>query len=73
MVKQMLKRKRPSFTESSYGYKSFNQLLEDAAARGLVELQKDELGRLCHLVGQGCRHLGSSQAAQLVLIYTASH
>ena len=42
MVKQTLKRKRPSFNESSYGYKSFNQLLEDAQGRGLVELQKDE-------------------------------
>lgn len=42
MVKQTLKRKRPSFSESYYGYRSFNQLLEDAQARGLVELQKDE-------------------------------
>jgi hypothetical protein len=42
MVKQTLKRKRPSFSESFYGYKSFNQLLEEAQRRGLVELQKDE-------------------------------
>jgi uncharacterized LabA/DUF88 family protein len=42
MVKQTLKRKRPSFTESFYGYRSFNQLLEDAQARGSLELQKDE-------------------------------
>jgi uncharacterized LabA/DUF88 family protein len=42
MVKQTLKRKHPSFAESFYGYKSFNQLLEDAQERGLLELQKDE-------------------------------
>ena len=42
MVKQTLKRKRPSFNESFYGYKSFNQLLEDAQERGLLDLQKDQ-------------------------------
>lgn len=42
MVKQVLKRKRPQFSESYYGYRSFNQLLEDARDQGLLELQKDE-------------------------------
>ena len=42
MVKQTLKRKRPHFSESFYGYRTFNHLLEDAAAQGLLELQKDE-------------------------------
>jgi uncharacterized protein (TIGR00288 family) len=41
MVKQTLKRKRPSFSESFHGYRSFNELLEDAQARNLLELQKD--------------------------------
>lgn len=41
MVKQTLKRKRPSFSETYYGYRSFNQLLEDAARRGMLELEKD--------------------------------
>ncbi len=42
MVKQTLKRKRPSFSETFHGYRSFNNLLEDAQERGLLELQKDE-------------------------------
>jgi uncharacterized protein (TIGR00288 family) len=42
MIKQTLKRKRPSFSESFYGFRSFNELLEDAESRGLLELQKDE-------------------------------
>jgi uncharacterized protein (TIGR00288 family) len=42
MVKQTLKRKRPNFNETFYGYRSFNDLLEDAAARGLLEIRKDE-------------------------------
>jgi uncharacterized protein (TIGR00288 family) len=42
MVKQTLKRKRPNFLESYHGYRSFNELLEDAAARDLLRLEKDE-------------------------------
>ena len=42
MVKQVLKRKRPQFSESYYGYRSFNQLLEEARDQGLLELHKDE-------------------------------
>jgi uncharacterized protein (TIGR00288 family) len=42
MIKQTLKRRKPSFSESSYGYRSFGELLEDAEARGYVDLQRDE-------------------------------
>jgi uncharacterized protein (TIGR00288 family) len=42
MVKQTLKRRRPGFTESYYGFRSFNRLLEEAATRGLMELEPDE-------------------------------
>ena len=42
MIKQTLKRRRPGFTESYYGYRSFNSLLQDAAARGLLDLEPDE-------------------------------
>jgi uncharacterized protein (TIGR00288 family) len=41
MVKQTLKRKRPMFNETYHGYDSFSTLLEDAAQRGLLKLQKD--------------------------------
>jgi uncharacterized protein (TIGR00288 family) len=42
MVKQTLKRRRPGFNESYYGFRSFNRLLEEAADRGLMELDPDE-------------------------------
>jgi uncharacterized protein (TIGR00288 family) len=42
MVKQTLKRRRPGFNESYYGFRSFNRLLEEAAARDLMELEPDE-------------------------------
>ena len=42
MVKQALKRRRPSFNESYYGFESFSKLLEEAQARGQVDLELDE-------------------------------
>jgi uncharacterized protein (TIGR00288 family) len=42
MVKQTLKRRRPGFNESYYGFKSFSQLLEEAGSRRLLELERDE-------------------------------
>jgi len=42
MVKQTLKRRRPGFNESYYGFRSFKRLLDEAAGRGLMELEPDE-------------------------------
>ncbi|HET8551020.1 MAG TPA: NYN domain-containing protein [Gammaproteobacteria bacterium] len=42
MIKQTLKRRRPSFNESYYGFRSFNALLEEAAKQGLMQLARDE-------------------------------
>ena len=42
MVKQTLKRRKPGFNESYHGFRSFGQLLEDAQARHLLELEMDE-------------------------------
>ena len=42
MVKQALKRRNPGFSESYYGFRSFNQLLEEAATRKLLVLERDE-------------------------------
>ena len=41
MVKDTMKRKNPSFSESLYGYKSFSELLEDAERRGFIEIRKN--------------------------------
>jgi len=42
MVKQALKRRKPGFSESYHGYKTFKHLLEDAKARGMLELEFDK-------------------------------
>lgn len=40
-VKQVIKRKKPHFSEGFYGYRSFNDLLEDSSKLGLLEIEKD--------------------------------
>ncbi|HYW04708.1 MAG TPA: NYN domain-containing protein [Gammaproteobacteria bacterium] len=42
MVKQTLKRRRPGFNESYYGFSSFSRLLEEAQARHLLTLERDQ-------------------------------
>jgi len=42
MIKQALKRRKPGFTESYYGFRSFGELIEEAKARGLIEFLRDE-------------------------------
>ncbi len=41
-LKQAVRRVYPGFNESYYGYSSFSELLQDIAAKGLVELEYDE-------------------------------
>jgi uncharacterized protein (TIGR00288 family) len=41
MVKQALKRRRPGFNESYYGFRSFNALLEEAANKRLLGLDRE--------------------------------
>jgi len=42
MIKQTLKRRKPGFSESYYGFRSFGQLLEEAEANGVLELEREE-------------------------------
>lgn len=45
MVKDTMKRKKPSFNETYYGYRTFSQLLEEAQRMGLLELDTDSRSR----------------------------
>jgi len=42
MIKQTLKRRKPGFSESYYGFRSFGQLLEEAETNGVLELEREE-------------------------------
>ena len=41
MVKDTMHRKKPAFSESSYGYRSFSELLEDAEKTGFINVRRD--------------------------------
>jgi len=41
MIKDTMKRKKPSFSESGHGYRTFSDLLKDAEKRGIVQLNTD--------------------------------
>ncbi len=40
-VKQVIKRKRPDFDETAFGYRGWGDLLEDAARKGRLEVTRD--------------------------------
>lgn len=42
MLKEAMKRRQPHFNESHFGFRSFGNLLEEAQARGLLEVGRDE-------------------------------
>ncbi len=42
LVKTTMQRRRPGFTESYYGYRSFKELVEDAQKRGLLLVVRDD-------------------------------
>ena len=41
MIKDAIRRKAPQFNETSYGYRSFTRLLEEAEGLGLIVMHKD--------------------------------
>ena len=49
MVKQALKRRKPGFNESYYGFRSFNGMLEEAEHRGNLKLERDEKSGNCRI------------------------
>src|SRR6516164_9373815 len=45
MIKDTMKRKKPSFNETYHGYRTFSELLQDAEKEGLLELEIDKRSR----------------------------
>ncbi len=52
MLKQAIRRVNPGFSESYYGYGSFSDLLKDAAANDLIELEFDQARRNYQIRGK---------------------
>jgi uncharacterized protein (TIGR00288 family) len=45
LIKTAIRRRHPLFEESAYGYRGFDRMLEDAATKGLVTLERDAANR----------------------------
>jgi len=65
MVKDTMKRKDPSFDESSYGYRMFTELLEDAEDQGLIMLYRDARSGTYVVSGLGEIKNGSGPAEKI--------
>ena len=42
LIKDTMRRKRPSFSEGSYGYESFGDMLEEVRDAGFIDLREDD-------------------------------
>ncbi len=56
MVKDTMKRKKPSFNEGYHGYNTFSELLEDAQRHGIVEIEKHKSSGTYVVVRFGTEH-----------------
>lgn len=45
LVKETMKRKKPSFNEAYHGYRTFSELLQDAQHEGLLDIDYDQRSR----------------------------
>jgi len=55
MIKETMKRKKPAFNESYYGYRTFSELLEDAQKHGIIRLKTDTRSGSYIVVGFGSK------------------
>ena len=68
MIKDTMKRKKPSFNETYHGYRTFSELLEDAAQHGLLELDTDKRSRTYVVTRFGSElHHEAASAADAIL------
>jgi uncharacterized LabA/DUF88 family protein len=64
MVKETMKRKKPSFNETYYGFRTFSHLLEDAQRRGIVELRRDQKSGSYVIEDLGSAGIGTARPDQ---------
>jgi uncharacterized protein (TIGR00288 family) len=62
MIKDTIKRKKPSFNEAYYGYRTFSELLLDAQKEGLLELDMDSRSRTYVVTRFGSEMNGAPEA-----------
>ena len=60
MIKDTMKRKKPSFNETYYGFRTFSELLEEAQRLGIVELDTDARSRTYVVTRYGAEMQGEA-------------
>jgi uncharacterized protein (TIGR00288 family) len=71
LIKETMKRKKPSFDESYYGYRSFNHMLEDGDNISVIDIERNPKSGTYVVtrfgnepkVGPGARHAGGGENA----------
>ncbi|MRV73015.1 NYN domain-containing protein [Duganella sp. FT92W] len=66
VLKEAIKRRKPDFSESYYGFRTFGNLLEEARARGFLEFGRDEKSGAYVYRSSGVPVLGADGAAAVV-------
>jgi uncharacterized protein (TIGR00288 family) len=65
VLKEAIKRRKPDFNESYYGFRAFGNLLEEAQSRGLLEVGRDDKSGTFVYRGNGA---GTSMAPDSALV-----
>ncbi|MBA5685535.1 NYN domain-containing protein [Rugamonas apoptosis] len=63
VLKEAIKRRKPDFSESYYGFRTFGNLLEEARARGLLEFGRDEKSGAYVYRSSGAASTGMAEGA----------
>jgi uncharacterized protein (TIGR00288 family) len=63
MLKDTIKRKKPSFNEDYFGYRTFSELLEDAQREGVLEIEKHKSSGMYVVTRFGLEMKGGPPAA----------
>jgi uncharacterized protein (TIGR00288 family) len=72
VLKEVVKRRNPGFNESYYGFRTFGNLLEEAASRGLLGFGRDDKGAFVFR-SQLRQALGEGEAgAEVAVVETAA-
>ncbi|AKJ30925.1 hypothetical protein AAW51_4234 [Caldimonas brevitalea] len=66
VLKDAIKRRRPDFNESYFGFRTFGSLLDEAQSRGLLEVGRDEKSNTYVYRGHGGAPRGDTPAAPAV-------
>ena len=73
LLKDTLKRRRPDFNETYYGFRTFGNLLEEAQNRGMLEFGRDEKsGAYVYRSSQGAG-VNASASEQSQVVQEAAH